>query len=108
MLNRIFKTILTGVVLLAGPSLRAADDLDDLAREFWAWRAVEQPLSGDDIPRLERPAGWMPDWSKRAVEERLATLAAFEARWKKLDPSAWPFARQVDYRLMGSALARVR
>ena len=35
------------------------------------------------------------------------SLAAFEARWKKIDSSAWAVARQVDYRLMGSALARL-
>ncbi len=44
--------------------LASADPLDDLARDFWAWRAATQPSSGDDIPRLERPAGWRPDWSR--------------------------------------------
>ena len=34
-----------------------ADQFDDLARDFWTWRAAEQPISTDDIPRLERPAG---------------------------------------------------
>ncbi|MGH9366826.1 MAG: hypothetical protein ACRD3M_04020 [Thermoanaerobaculia bacterium] len=44
-----------------------ADDLDSLAGDFWSWRAAEQPLSGDDIPRIDRPAGWTPDWSGAAV-----------------------------------------
>ena len=86
----------------------SADSLDDLARDFWEWRAIHQPISTDDIPRIERPAGWAPDWSKDSVVKQRESLAAFEARWKKIDSSAWTVARQVDYRLMGSALARVR
>jgi uncharacterized protein (DUF885 family) len=85
-----------------------ADSLDDLARDFWNWRAVEQPVTGDDIPRLERPAEWVPDWSPSAVAGYQQQLEQFEARWKKLNARSWPIPRQVDYRLMGSAIARVR
>jgi uncharacterized protein (DUF885 family) len=85
-----------------------ADSLDDLARDFWTWRAAEQPVTFDDIPRLERPAGWVPDWSPAAVVRYKQQLGEFEARWKKIDASAWPVARQVDYRLMGSAIERIR
>ena len=35
-------------------------------------------------------------------------LAEFEGRWKKIEASGWPVPKQVDYRLIGSALARVR
>ncbi len=85
-----------------------ADDFETLAQEFWKWRAIHQPLSGDDIPRIARPAGWTPDWSAGSVAEQRRSLTGFEARWKKINPSSWPVARQVDYRLIGSALARVR
>jgi uncharacterized protein (DUF885 family) len=85
-----------------------ADPLDDLARDFWAWRAAEQPVSSDDVNRIERPVGWVPDWSPAAIERYHKQLRQFEATYKKLDPSTRPVARQVDYRLMGSALARVR
>ena len=85
-----------------------ADELDDLARDFWSWRAAEQPISSDDIPRLERPAGWTPDWSPAAVARYRKQLTEFESRWTKIDASRWPVPRQVDYRLMGSAIARVR
>jgi uncharacterized protein (DUF885 family) len=95
------------LILIAAPLLRA-DSFDDLAHDFWAWRAAEQPVSSDDIPRLERPAGWIPDWSPAAVTGYRRQLEEFEARWKKIDTSTWPVARQVDYRLVGSALARVR
>ena len=95
------------VFSLATPSL-AADSLDALANDFWTWRAVEQPLSTDDIPRIERPPLWVPDWSPEAVDRYRQRLAEFEVRWKNVDPSAWPVARRVDYRLVGSAIARVR
>jgi len=97
---------LAGALLAA--SVARADDLDALARDFWSWRAVTQPITGDDVPRIERPAGWAPDWSPRSIAERRKALAAFEHRWTVLaDPRA-AVPRQVDHRLMGSALARVR
>ncbi len=99
---------LIGFLVLGFARAATADELDDLARDFWAWRAVEQPISGDDIPRIERPADWIPVWSPTAIDQRRRALAAFEGRWAKLNPSSWPVSRQVDYRLIGSALARVR
>ena len=85
-----------------------ADSLQDLARDFWARRANEQPVSSDDIARIERPADWVPEWSATSVEKYRGELNGFEARWNKLDMSRAPIPEQVDYRLMGSALARVR
>ncbi len=102
------RWLASAVLLITFVPLLHADALDDLARDFWAWRATEQPVSDDDIPRLERPANWVPDWSPQAVAGYQKQLEEFEARWKKIDASTWPVARQVDYRLMGSALARVR
>src|SRR5258706_1769004 len=99
---------LLGVSLLTmilAPAVHA-DVLDDLARDFWAWRASEMPVSGDDIPRLERPAGWVPDWSPAAAESYRKQVAEFDHRWKAIDASTWPVPRQVDYRLIGSAIGR--
>src|SRR5256885_12696190 len=42
------------------------------------------------------------------TENRRKDLTEFEARWKKIDANKWPIAKQVDYRLIGSALSRVR
>jgi uncharacterized protein (DUF885 family) len=94
------------MLLLASPA--AADDLDTLSRDFWVWRTATQPFSGDDIPRLARPAGWREDWSPAAFAAQQKSLAEFEARWQKLSASAAPIPRQVDYRLVGSAIARAR
>lgn len=97
------------VALVAGAAVPgSADPIDDLSRDFWVWRAGVQPSSGDDIPRIERPAGWLPDWSAAAMAARRATLEQFERRYRAMSAEGWPVARQVDYRLVGSALARVR
>jgi uncharacterized protein (DUF885 family) len=106
-MRKIVRLLFLSILLLFAPALRA-DPLDDLARDFWAWRASEMPVSTDDIPRLERPAGWVSDWSPAATARYQQDLEKFEARWKTLDAAAWPVARQVDYRLVGSAIARVR
>lgn len=99
--------LMATLAVVFAPSLRA-DSLDDLARDFWAWRAAEMPVSNDDIPRLERPAGWVPDWSPGAIEMYRKQVGEFERRWRGIDASTWPVARQVDYRLIGSAIARAR
>ena len=93
--------------LFTSPLLHA-DPLDDFARDFWAWRAAEQPVSTDDVNRIERPAEWVPNWSPAAVQHYRQQLEEFQTKWQRLDSSAWPAPRQVDYRLMESALARVR
>jgi hypothetical protein len=112
------KTICLGLLLLsvsaysparlpAETTARGNESLQKFAGEFWAWRARTQPFSTDDIPRIERPGG-SRDWSRATIEKQRAALAEFEQRWKKLDAKSESAAWQVDYRLMGSALARVR
>lgn len=91
-----------------GPATALADPFDDLAREVWTWRAATQPSSGDDIPRIDRPANWLPDWSPAAVAARRSALADFTRRHQAIATAGWPVARQVDYRLIGSLLGRVR
>ena len=81
--------------------------LTKLADDFWNWRAKYAPFTGDDVNRIERPGGTR-DWSRAAIDSHRKELAEFEARWKKIDATGWPIPTQVDYRLIGSALARVR
>lgn len=84
-----------------------SDQLQELADDFWTWRAQNQPVSSDDIPRIERPPDWVPDWSREAIDRRRQELADFTKRRRNIDPKSWPIDQQVDYRLIGSALARV-
>jgi uncharacterized protein (DUF885 family) len=95
------------VRLFAQGPKESADPLQSFAREFWQWRAATQPFSTDDIPRIERPGG-MRDWSRAAVEHQREQLRHFEERWKSLAARVKTPAWQVDYQLMGSALARVK
>jgi uncharacterized protein (DUF885 family) len=85
---------------------RSAKALDKLADDFWTWRAKYAPFNGDDVPRMERPGG-VRDWSLAKIDNHRKELAEFDARWKNLDITGWPIAKQVDYRLIGSALSRV-
>ena len=83
------------------------EHLQQLAKDFWTWRAANQPISSDDIPRIERPDDWVPDWSRAAIERRRRELVEFSARHEAIDAQSWPATQQVDYRLIGSAMARV-
>jgi hypothetical protein len=79
-----------------------------LGTEVWAWRLPTQFRSSDDIPRVDRPHGWLPTFTAASVEERLERAASFRARWAAIDRAALTPADEVDHRLLGSALARVR
>src|SRR5882762_4357933 len=94
------------VALLAAVQAQP-DSLEQLADDFWAWRAKYAPFTSDDVNRIERPGG-MRDWSRASIDQRRKDLAGLEARWKKLNPAQWPIPKQADYKLIGSALARVR
>src|SRR4051812_4799348 len=84
-----------------------ADSDEKLLADFWAWRARFGQYTTDDINRMERPAGVVRDWSAASVEKLRKDLTGFEERWKKLDDRKAPVGKQVDHRLMGSAIARV-
>jgi len=90
----------------AQPRNSGTEVLDKLADDFWTWRAKYAPFTGDDVNRIERPGGTR-DWSRVSIDKRRKDLAEFEARWKKIDIDGWPITKQVDYKLIGSALSRV-
>jgi len=99
--------LLTMLVRTQAKTSAASASLNSLAEDFWKWRAQYQPFSSDDIPRIEHPAG-PRDWSATSIAKQSAALSDFEKRWKEMDTSGWSVPMQVDYRLVGSALARVR
>jgi hypothetical protein len=78
-----------------------------LSARFWRWRVVQQPINHDDIPRIDRPVEWVPDWSPAAVRTMRDSLALFQQLWRQLDTARFSVPQQVDYRLVGSAIARV-
>jgi len=81
--------------------------LQALARSFFEWRRVQQPAQGDDIPRVERPDGWLPDFSPDALEAYRQAYANFSESVDRLDPGGWSVADQVDARLLRAAIERV-
>ncbi|MGZ4985097.1 MAG: DUF885 domain-containing protein [Chthoniobacterales bacterium] len=107
-MKRLCTTLIAASLLIcvANAQTPADKQLQKLADDFWTWRAKYAPFTGDDVNRIERPGG-VRDWSAASIEKRRTDLAGFEARWKELKPEAWPIPQQVDYRLIGSALARV-
>ncbi len=107
-MRRALSLMLVCAAVLGAAPVRAQPAVQALGADFWAWRASTQPATSDDIPRIARPAGWMPDWSPAAVQAQKAKLAAFEARWKALADAPRTVPETVDYRLVGSALSRVR
>jgi uncharacterized protein (DUF885 family) len=98
---------LSGAFAQTKPENGATESLEKLAGDFWGWRAQYAPFTGDDVNRIERPGGTR-DWSSAAIDRHRKELVEFEARWKKIEATGWPIPKQVDYRLIGSALARVR
>ena len=81
--------------------------LKQLANDFFAFRTVEQPITSDDIPRVERPDGWVPDFSPKALTEYNAKYKAFNQMLKELDKSNFTRHDSVDFLLLHSAIERV-
>ncbi len=99
--------------VLAAPSAtlhaqQSEQRVQALSEAFWQWRATEQPFTNDDIPRIDRPSGFTAKWSAKDVAGYEKSIAGFERDWRALDVDAAPVPVQVDYRLIGSAIARVR
>ena len=104
------KLLFAAVVSLSSLPAHAAFErakLETLSDSFWTWRATEQPFTNDDIPRIERAGDFQVDWSPAAVTRYHAQVAAFERQWRALDMTGASTSDQIDYRLVGSAIARV-
>src|SRR5262245_32201848 len=100
-------TMIQGVLVALALAAGTPDAQDKLGQDLWRWRAETQPAGPDDIPRIGRPAGWTPDWSPASIARRRATLADLEKRFRAL-PVRTEIPAEVDRRLIGTALARVR
>jgi len=87
-------------------SARGAD-LARLAAEFFNWRRIQQPSGGDDIPRVERPDGWRPDFSPEALASYRAAYRDFSQAVADLDVEGRSVAERVDRRLVQAAIDRV-
>ncbi|MEE4216569.1 MAG: DUF885 family protein [Xanthomonadales bacterium] len=68
---------------------------------------MQQPVTGDDIPRVERPHGWTPDWSPDAIESYRLQYNSFLNSVERLSTESWTVPQQVDVRLLRAAIQRV-
>lgn len=82
-------------------------DIQKLAADFFEWRKITQPASEDDIPRVERPDGWIPDFSSEALERNKEKYLEYAARLKNLPIENLSLSDSVDFLLMHSAIERV-
>ncbi|HLF31798.1 MAG TPA: hypothetical protein VI566_12320, partial [Xanthomonadales bacterium] len=81
--------------------------LQELAARFFEWRRVQQPISGDDIPRVERPVGWLPAFSPEDLAIYRTRYRAFLDQLSALDHSGFSRADEVDALLLAAAIQRV-
>ncbi len=98
--------LLFSPVILASQADRDAS-LQALAADFFEWRRVQQPVSGDDIPRVERPEGWVPDFSPGALNEYRERYHAFLQAVDQLNSAEWSIGNQVDAQLLKAAIERL-
>jgi hypothetical protein len=89
------------------PESTGMSAVQEIAAEFFEWRRFQQPVSGDDIPRVERPDGWVPDWSAAALDTYRRDYQRFFRAVESLDTRGWDVAAKVDARLLRAAIQRV-
>lgn len=82
-------------------------DLNNFSNEFFTWRSAQQPASSDDIPRVERPEMWTPDWSPEALIKYNDYYHSSTEELEALDKSKWSRSDSVDYLCLRSAIERV-
>ena len=81
--------------------------LQKFGKDFFAWKTITQPLSGDDIPRIERPNLWMPNYSPEAVKNYKKKYKEFKNRLAEIPKTNWTRSDSVDYLLLRSAVERI-
>ena len=81
--------------------------LQKLSKEFFEWRTITQPVTGDDIPRIERPDGWIPDYSPSSLKNNENKYIEFSSKLRKIQKENLTRTDSVDYLLLHSAIERV-
>ena len=82
-------------------------ELQSLAESFFQWRTLTQPITPDDVPRMQRPEGWIPDYSPQTLQKMQKQYTSFKQRLNRINPSRWTRVDSVDYLLLRSAIERV-
>jgi len=101
LLVSLFLLITTNVFAQYNPGIQK------LAKDFFKWRAITQPSTGDDILRVERPDKWVPDFSQTALKDNRDKYLEYRYKLENLPRENWTLTDSVDYLLLHSAIERV-
>ncbi len=85
----------------------ANEDLQSLASEFFNWRSTTQPATSDDIPRVERPSDWIPNYSQESILDIKSKYKEFRIKLEDISHKNWQLSDSVDYLILRSAMERV-
>ena len=83
------------------------EELQTLAKSFFEWRLINQPISGDDIPRVERPDNWVPNYSPKQIDTSRKKYLEFRDLLFSVSKHNFVRSDSVDYLLLRSAIERV-
>ncbi len=83
------------------------NELQTLGYNFWKWRACIQPATMDDIPRIERPENWTPDYSSAALKSIDVSYKDFNNQLIHINKNNFTRSDSVDYLCIKSAIERV-
>jgi uncharacterized protein (DUF885 family) len=81
--------------------------IQKLAKDFFEWRAITQPSTGDDILRVERPDKWVPDFSSAELKNNREKYFEYRYKLENLPRENWTLTDSVDFLLLHSAIERV-
>ena len=102
------KIFLLILLLIPHPGISQNNvDIQSFAKVFFNWRAITQPATGDDIPRVERPDKWVPDYSPEALDAYREKYIEFSDKLINLPQAGWSTSDSVDYLMLHSAIERV-
>ncbi len=98
------------IIMLAVSSFARAETTEELGKAFWDWRMDQAPIANhnDEIWRFIKSDGWVPDYSPETIASWRATIDDFEARHAAIDIAGASREDEVDWRLLGSGIARAR
>lgn len=100
-------TLLVSFLMLANSYPQLNKELQSLAADFFQWRMVTQPSTEDDILRVERPDGWIPDFSQETLEKNKQKYIEYLNQLKNISRNNWSRSDSIDYLLMHSGIERV-
>ncbi len=100
-------TLLVSFLMLANSYPQLNKELQSLAADFFQWRMVTQPSTEDDILRVERPDGWIPDFSPETLEKNKQKYIEYSNQLKNISRNNWSRSDSIDYLLMHSGIERV-